>query len=195
MSGLDRRTTPQLPENTCAATPTLIRDAARTALPFLGASTATRRRVVGPIAVALRLRTGGPWRARCSARLARGTVPGACARKPSAAPGLSRAHWCADAAQQQLARRPGGASRSTRQEKAASSPRHCPRDRGVCRQLIQRSRCGPRMFIHVTRALIGSMLLRLFTARCSANWIAAARVLLEQIVCKRFASTLIVKRV
>ena len=94
-----------------------------------------------------------------------------------------------------MARRPGGALRSTRQEKAASSPRHCPRDRGVCRQLIQRSRCGPRMFIHVTRALIGSMLLRLFTARCSANWIAAARVLLEQIVCKRFASTLIVKRV
>ena len=118
-----------------------------------------------------------------------------CRAQASRRTGLATAHWCADAAQQQLARRPGGASRSTRQEKAASSPRHCPRDRGVCRQLIQRSRCGPRMFIHVTRALIGSMLLRLFTARCSANWIAAARVLLEQIVCKRFASTLIVKRV
>ena len=81
-----------------------------------------------------------------------------CRAQASRRTGLATAHWCADAAQQQLARRPGGASRSTRQEKAASSPRHCPRVRGVCLQLIRRSRCGPRMFIHVTRALIGSML-------------------------------------
>ena len=48
----------------------------------------------------------------------RARTPGnSAARKPPAAPGSPRAHWCADAAQQQLARRPGGASRSTRQEK------------------------------------------------------------------------------
>ena len=37
------------------------------------------------IAAALRLRTSGPWRARCGGRLARGDVPGACAR--ASAPG------------------------------------------------------------------------------------------------------------
>ena len=80
-----------------------------------------------------------------------------CRAQASRRTGLATAHWCADAAQQQLARRPGGALRSTRQEKAASSPRRCPRDRGVCLQLIRRSRRAPRLFIHVTRALIGSM--------------------------------------
>ena len=46
------------------------------------------------------------------------------ARKPPAAPGSPRAHWCADSAQQQLARRPGGALRSTRQEKATPCAPH-----------------------------------------------------------------------
>ena len=150
----------------------------------------------GARALAVDSRPAAPQNDATAGRTCARARPGnGAARKPPAAPGSPRAHWCADAAKQQLSRRPGGASRSTCQEKAGSSPRRCPRDRGVCRQLIQRSRCGPRMFIHVTRALIGSMLLRLFTARCSANWIAAARVLLEQIVCKRFAWTLIVKRV
>ena len=44
------------------------------------------RWVVGPIAVALRLRTGGPWRARCGGRLARGTGPGGVRARECARP-------------------------------------------------------------------------------------------------------------
>ena len=49
------------------------------------------------------------------------------ARKPPAAPGSPRLSGCADAAQQQSARRPGGALRSTRQEKATP----CAPQRGI----------------------------------------------------------------
>jgi len=149
----------------------------------------------GERALAVDSRTAAPQNDATAGSTCTRARPGnRAARKPPAAPGSPRSTGAQTQRSSNYPDDPAGALRSTRQEKAASSPRHCPRDRGVCLQLIQRSRCGPRMFIHVTRALIGSMLLRPFTARCSANWIAAARVLLEQIVCKRFASTLIVKR-
>ena len=45
------------------------------------------------------------------------------ARKPSVAPGSRRAHRCADAAQQQWARRPGGAARVDAPTKAVSPAR------------------------------------------------------------------------
>ena len=47
-----------------------------------------------------------------------------CRAQASRRTGLAAAHWCADAAQQQLARRPGGALRSTRQEKATPCAPH-----------------------------------------------------------------------
>ena len=70
----------------------------------------------------------GPRRLRTTRRpgaLARAHAPGnRAARKPPAAPGSPRLTGCADAAQQQLARRPGGALRSTRQEKATPCAPH-----------------------------------------------------------------------